>query len=157
MKKFKKMQNVIAVVLALVLLLNPMSVFAEELPTEARYDLEKGGTQTFVIQDENGEVATITIEELSGNARVANGDYRVKYDQLLAWTAGFYISVSNNQIYNAYSPYYACVRGSIKYPVLTRPSVTQASYAFIYKIDQINFPTGVNATISNAELIVSQR
>lgn len=157
MKKFKKMQNVIAVVLALVLLLNPMSVFAEELPTEARYDLEKGGTQTFTIREEDGSVATVTIKELNSNSRVANGDYEVRYDKLLAWSAGFSISVSKNQIYNAYSPFYTCIRGSIKYPVLTRPSVTQASYAFIYKIDQINFTTGVDANIINSEIVVTQR
>lgn len=157
MKKMKKMRNVMAVVLALVLFMSPMSVFAEELPTEARYDMTKGGTQTFVIQDENGEVATVTIEELSGNSRVANGDYRVTCENTYVWTAGFYISVSNNQIYNAYAPFYSCLFGEIKYPVLTRPSVTKATFAFIYERANLNYATGVDATITNSKLVVTKR
>jgi len=157
MKKIKKMRNVMAVVLALVLFMSPMSVFAEELPTEARYDMTKGGTQTFVIQDENGEVATVTIEELSGNSRVANGNYKVTYNTTGVWSAGFNVSISNNQIYNAYSPFHYCIIGEIKYPALTRPSVTQASYAFIYIKSSIYFATGVDATIKNGELIVTKR
>ena len=157
MKKFKKMQNVIAVVLALVLLLNPMSVFAEELPTEARYDLEKGGTQTFTIREEDGSVATVTIEEVSGNSRIANGNYKVTYDLTGIWNAGFYVSISNNQIYNAYSPFYYCFAGEIKYPALTRPSVTQARLAFIYIKTNIYYSTGVDATIKNGELLVTKR
>ena len=157
MKKFKKMQNVIAVVLALVLLLNPMSVFAEELPTEARYDLEKGGTQTFIIQGEDGEIATVTVEELSGNSRVANGEYRVAYENRPVWTAGFDVSIKNNQIYNAHSPFHTCIIGQIKYPALTRPSVTKASYAFIYTKSNLTFSTGVDATIVNGEMVISRR
>ena len=156
MKKIKKMRNVMAVVLALVLLMSPMSVFAEELPTEARYDLEKGGTQTFTIRDEDGEVATVTIEELSGNSRIANGDYKVIYDNVV-WYAEFKISVSNNQIYNAYDPYHYCLRGEIRYPALSRQSTTYISYAFIYVLNMINYVTGVDAKIINSELVITRR
>lgn len=156
MKKFKKMQNVIAVVLALVLLLNPMSVFAEELPTEARYDLEKGGTQTFTIREEDGSVATVTIEEVSGNSRIANGNYRVVYDNTV-WYASFSVSISNNKFYNAYDPYNYCLRGEIRYPALTMQSTTHVAYAFIYVINMINYVTGVNAKITNGELVITRR
>ena len=120
MKKMKSFRNcAMALMMALILVLSPMKVFAaEDLPTEAHYDLEKGGTQTFVIQDENGEIATVTIEEVAGNSKVANGTYDVSYVMPLVWTAGFHIDISNNQIYNAHSAYYTCVTGEIKYPSL---------------------------------------
>ena len=156
MKKFKKMQNVIAVVLALVLLLNPMSVFAEELPTEARYDLEKGGTQTFTIREEDGSVATVTIEELSGNARVADGNYRVSYDNTV-WQAAFSVSISNNKFYRLYDPYSYALVGSIQYPGLTMPSTTHAIYAFIYQSVSIKYATGINAKIINGEVVITKR
>ncbi len=155
MKNFKK--SGVALLMVLVLVLSPMKVFAAELPTEAVYDLEKGGTQTFLVQDENGEIGEVTIEEVAGNARVSNGDYRVAYENPLVWTAGFYVSISNNQIYNAYSPFHHCLVGEIRYPALTRPSITEASYAFIFERSNINYATGVNAKIVNGEMIVSKK
>ena len=156
MKKMKKMRNVVAIVLALVLMLSPMSVFAEELPTEARYDLEKGGTQTFTIREEDGSIATITVEELPATARIADGNYRVVYDNTV-WYASFSVSISNNQFYNEYDPYNYCLRGEIRYPALTRQSVTHVAYAFIYVLNGVNYVTGVNAKIVNKELVISRR
>lgn len=158
MKKRTFKRSAIAMLMAMVLLVSPMQVFAEEVPTEARYDLEKGGTQTFVVQDENGEIGTVTVEELEGSSRIANGNYQVSYENPLVWTAGFNVSISNNQIYNAYSPFHYCIMGEIKYPALTRPSVTKATYAFIYRsISNINISTGLDATISGSELIITKR
>lgn len=155
MKKRSFKRSVIAMMMAMVLLVSPMQVFAEEVPTEARYDLEKGGRQTFVVRNAEGGIDEVTIRELSGNSRVANGEYEVSYEKPGVWTAGFNIAVTNNQIYNAYSPFHFCILGEIKYPALTRPSVTKAVYSFIYEITNINFSTGVEATISNNELVVT--
>ena len=157
MKKKTLMRNAIALVLAMVLLVSPMQVFAEELPTEAVYDMEKGGTQTFVIRDEDGNVNTVTIKELSGNSRVANGEYEVGWDNTGVWIASFVINVSSNKIYNAHSPFYYALRGYIKYPAITRPSTTQASLAFIYEINLMNFNTGVDAKITNGNIVVTKR
>ena len=158
MKKRTFKRSAIAMLMAMVLLVTPMQVFAEEVPTEARYDLEKGGTQTFVVQDENGEVAEIVIKELEGSSRVANGNYEVSFKKPAIWTAGFNISVSNNQIYNAYSPFHYCYIGQIKYPFLTRPSVTKATYGFIYEtLSNVSISTGLDATISGSEIVVTQR
>ncbi|MBE5956542.1 MAG: hypothetical protein E7253_08820 [Lachnospiraceae bacterium] len=159
MKKMKTFRNcAMALVMALVLVLSPMRVFAaEELPTEAHYDLEIGGTQTFVIQDENGEIATVTVSEVAGDSRIATGTYRVEYEVPLAWVAGFYVSISNNQIYNAYGAYYTCFRGEIRYPSLIRPSNITASYVFIYENINIPVSTGFDATISGSVLKLTRR
>ena len=156
MKKMKKMRNVVAIVLALVLMLSPMSVFAEELPTEARYDLEKGGTQTFTIREEDGSVATVTVEEIAGGARIADGNYRIAYDNTV-WKAAFSVSISNNKFYNAYDPYCFAIYGEIRYPALTRPSTTNVIYAFIYQSLSNMYSTGLDAKITNGELVVTKR
>ena len=44
-----------------------------EMQEAAEYDLEKGGTQSFEMVDENGEETEIVVEEVLGIARVANG------------------------------------------------------------------------------------
>ena len=157
MKKKTFMKNAVALVLALVLLINPMQVFSEELPTEAVYDLEKGGTQTFVIRDQDGNVNTVTVRELDGNSRVANGEYEVGCQQAGAWIASFIISVSSNKIYNAHSPFCHAYVGTIKYPAIARPSTSYAYYAFIYEVSMINFSTGVDARINNGEIVISRR
>lgn len=151
------MKNAIALILAIVLVLSPMKAFAAELPTEAVYDMEKGGTQVFTVQNENGEINQITIEEISDNARISNGNYKVTYDNTGIWTAGFYVSISSNKITNAYSPFHSVAAGSISLPVLTRNSTTKATYAFIYKLGVINYSTGVIATMSGTDLIVSKK
>lgn len=151
------MKNAIALTLAIVLVLSPMKAFAAELPTEAVYDMEKGGTQTFTVQDENGEIHQITIEEISNNARISNGNYKVTYNNTGAWSAGFYVSISSNKITNAYSPFHTVVAGSIVLPVLTRNSNTKATYAFIHKLGVVNYSTGVVATMSGTDLVVSRK
>lgn len=151
------MKNALALALAIVLVLSPMKAFAAELPTEAVYDMEKGGTQEFLIRDAEGNVGTVIIEEIEGNSRVADGNYRVSYDNTGVWEAGFFVSISDNKIYNAYSPFYYALAGEIRYPGLTRPSTTQAVLAFIYVRNLINYNTGVSAKITNSNLVVTKR
>lgn len=151
------MKNAIALILAIVLVLSPMKAFAAELPTEAVYDMEKGGTQTFIVQDENGEINHITIEEISNNARISNGNYKVTYDNTGVWRAGFSVSISSNKITSAYSPFHSVATGSITFPVLTRNSTTKATYSFVYKFGVINYGTGVIATMSGTNLVVSKK
>ncbi len=157
-KKMKTLRrNAVALVLALVLMLSPMQVFAEEIPTEAVYDMELGGTQTFLVRDEDGNVGTVTVRELSGDSRIANGEYEVIYDNTGVWIASFTIAISSNKIYNAHSPFNYALIGTIKYPVLTRPSTTQATYAFIYEYNLMNFTTGVDAKIINGDVVITKR
>lgn len=158
MKKFKK--SFIALALALVLFISPaaQTFAAEELPTEAVYDMEKGGTQTFTIRNAEGGVDTVTVREVtSGNGRVANGEYEVGYDNTGIWIASFVINVSNNQIYNAHSPFSHAFVGTIKYPVISRQSVTYAYLAFIYTYGLLSFNTGVDAKITNGNIVVTRR
>lgn len=118
---------------------------------------EKGGTQSFVVMDENGEIGEVVIEEIAGVSRVSNGTYKVSYDFTGYWIAGFYIKVENNKITSAYSPFYSVALGSITNGVLTKNSITKATYAFIYKQLLISHATGVVASINDSELVVTKK
>lgn len=60
MKRVKR--NVMAILMVVVLLLQGLSVSAyATFPVEAVYDLEKGGTQRFIVMDENGEIGEVVI------------------------------------------------------------------------------------------------
>lgn len=136
-------------------MMNTFMVSAAEPQVEALYDLEKGGTQTFVIENSDGDIQRVTIEEIADNARVADDTYKVSF-QTSNWEAGFYIKVSNNQITSAYSPFYTALYGSIKDATLVRNSSVKVSYSFIYQLTIFKFDTGVVAAISNSILKVSQ-
>lgn len=151
---FKKKIFTMALVLVMVLT-NTSIVSAAEPQVEAVYDLEKGGIQTFLVEGADGEIQTITIEEVVNDARVADDTYKISCETL-NWEAGFYIKVSNNQITSAYSPFHTALRGSIQDSILLRNSSVKVTYSFIYKLTVFKFDTGVMATISNSSLKVSQ-
>ena len=154
MKYFKK--KIFTLVLALVMVLtNTFIVSAAEPQEEAIYDLEKGGIQTFVIEGADGEIQTITIEEVESKTRVADDTYRISCETI-NWEAGFYVKVANNQITSAYSPFHTVLRGSIQEASLVRNSSVKVTYSFIYKLTVFKFDTGVMATISNSSLKVTQ-
>jgi len=155
MKNLKK--KMLALVLMGVMTLTNTFVVSAAVPQEeAVYDLEKGGTQTFIIKDDDGEIQTITIEEVESNARVADNTYKITYETG-NWIAGYYIKVANNQITSAYSPFYTALHGSIKDATLVRNSNVKVSYLFVFQITLLKFSTGVITTISNSEIIVSKK
>lgn len=109
-----------------------------------------------MVQDENGELQKIIVEEIR-TSRVSDGSYKVTYQNTGFWDAGFYVTISSNQITKVYSPFYFTYIGEITAPILTKNSVTKATYAFVYTKSHINFQTGVIATISNKNLVVSKK
>lgn len=155
MKVFKRSSAVFAMIM--VLILNIMSLSAGELPKEAVYDLEKGGTQHFILQDEEGKITEVVIEEIKTNARIANGNYKVSYKNPGIWEAGFYVEISANKIASAYSPFHSVATGMILYPNLARNSETKVTYSFLYKQAASNYSTGVIAEMSGTDLVVSQK
>ncbi len=155
MRTLKKRFFSVVLVAALVLS-NTFVASASESQTEAVYDLQKGGTQTFVVEGQDGEVQQITIEEVAGNARVTDGTYKITHETS-GWEAGFYVKISNNQITSAYSPFHVALRGSIKNASLARNSSVKATYSFIYKVTIFSYDAGVIASISNSNLVVSQK
>lgn len=142
------------------LLLCPHMVEAKEKLTKpsilATYNLEIGGIQIFHTSDQDGNEIIITIEEIENNGRVSNGSYKVTYEHTLFWTAGFSVTVSNNKITSAYSPFHSVAWGSISNPSLKLNSNTKATYKFIHKAGLLNTTTGVVATISGTSLEVSR-
>lgn len=134
---------------------NSIVTFAAKPVSKTIYDLNKGGSQSFRIENENGEIEEIVIEEIPDKTRVDGGTYHVYY-KALAWTAGFYIKISDNTITSAYSPYYKVDTGSITNDTLTRNSASKATYSFYHKVAIMTYKTGVTATISNSELKVQK-
>ena len=66
---------------------NTMTICASENTPIASYDLEAGGTQTFHLEDSDGNEIIVTVEELTGNSRVSNGSYKVTYEYLNIWAS----------------------------------------------------------------------
>ena len=150
----RKAKGILSTILVLVTVItNSFYVCASEIETEAAYDLEKGGIQTFFIQNEDGEIDVITIEEVK--ARMGAGIYKVVCEEN-GWTAGFYIIIVDNQIQAVHSPFYSTTVGEITNCSLIRNSSIKATYAFVYYIKPIKESTGVIATISNSQSKVSK-
>lgn len=96
----KETKRIIAILLIPILLFMQNGIVsAETLSREAVYDLEKGGTQTFLVQDENGEIGEVVICQVDENARMTDGKYKVSYDHKGAWQAGFYVKIENNKFH----------------------------------------------------------
>ena len=105
-------KGTLLLILILSLASNSMIAFASPPKSSASYYLEKGGTQTFYILNEDGDYDEIIVEEVSGNARMDNGTYKITH-KTLTWSAGFYVVISNNRITQAYSPFHEVFSGTI--------------------------------------------
>ena len=84
---------------------------AETTNAQAEYDLRKGGTQEFTVQDDDGTIIYVTITEIRGKTRVNNGTYKISYEVPLVWEAGFNVNIVSNQITSAYASYYTLYSG----------------------------------------------
>lgn len=129
---------------------------ATEEKGSVSYDLTVGGTQTFTVEDEEGNNVVVTVEEIPGKARTGNGTYKVTYTSGVAWKAGFNVVVSSNKMIAVNSPFYETYVGSILSPKLTKESSLKASYHFVYKLVGSTSNTGVRAIISDSALKVSK-
>ena len=121
----------------------------------AEYDLEKGGTQSFEIVDEDGEETEIVVEEVPGKVRVANGTYRITGKKKYAWTAGFCVKISGNRFTKVYGSFYKTTRGGIQNARLVKNSDAQATLSFIHSYDNFKGKVGVKAKIINKKLLMS--
>lgn len=156
MKKNKK--KIVFILLAMMLeILNTLVVSAAELPKQAVYDLEEGGTQTFLVKNEKDEEIQIVVEEIIDNSRISDNKYRIVLTSPGAWTAGFYVIIVNNQIEGVYSPFYSTFSGSIINGYFMKNSNMKATYSFVYKATLfLEYETGVQVTMSGTELKVSK-
>lgn len=139
-------------------IVNAEDTGAEEVVTETQdveYDLEKGGTQSFEIVDEDGEETEIIVEEMPGVARIANGTYKITGKRKLCWTAGFYVDISGNRIVRAHDKFYKATNGKISNAKLTKNSDAQTALSFTYKQGSVSKMNGVKAKILNKKLLVS--
>lgn len=124
-----------------------------EMQEAAQYDLEKGGTQSFEMVDENGEETEIVVEEVPKIARVANGTYKITRNRKGCWTAGFYVDVSENRLVKAHDKFYKVIKGSIKEIALSKESNTQATLTLKYSSGLTKI-SKIRAKISKRKLVV---
>ena len=156
----KRGKKIVSLLLTMLLFIQCSAIsYAKEpdsLPQEAVYDLQKGGTQTFEIVESDGNKAIVTISEEKAVSRIANGSYNVKYTSVGCWTAGFKVSISNNNFTSAYSPYVNIITGSVSHRTLKLETSKKASFYFRYMIALRETTTGVRATMSGTTLKVSK-
>lgn len=153
----KLCKHILSFVLLFILTVtSTLPVSATEFSSEASYDLQKGGTQSFYVENENGEINEIVIEEIPDKTRMDAGTYKVTYNTL-GWTTGFYVIIVNDKMEAAHSPFYTVTNGSISNTSLLRNSPTKVTYAFLYRSELLTFDTGVIATISNSKLVISKK
>lgn len=155
MKVFRKIT--VAFVMIILFIANAKNASAAEPSFIAAYDMEQGGSQNFMFCDKNGTTIEVIIEEIYSDSRIADGAYKISYKNTGAWEAGFYLKISDNQITDAYSPFYSVATGNILAPNLARTGTKEAVLSFIYKQAAISYSTGVVAKISGTELIVGQK
>lgn len=154
----KETKRIIAILLIPILLFMQNGIVsAETLSREAAYDLEKGGTQSFLVQDENGEIGEVVICQVDENARIGNGKYKISYDYKGSWKAGFHVKIEDNKITNVYSPFYSVSYGRIESEKLTKNSMFKVTYSFIYKHLLSSQDTGIIVLIENEKLVVSKK
>lgn len=156
MKLFKRFVVSLTMVSLLLSVTTPVFAMDEEIMNEAAYDLKKGGTQSFTIQDDSGYNVIVTVAELPVFARsLENRSYKVSYRSLLAWEAGYNVVINNNRISSVNSPYHVTFAGAILGGKLQKDSSKQATYSFVYKIGGINTSTGVRTNIVDEQLKVT--
>lgn len=155
--RMREKKHGLAMILILVMVIvNSFSVCASETNTEAIYDLQKGGTQTFLIESKDGEIDEIVIEKMGNMARMDAGTYRVTY-KASSWNAGFCVVIVDNQIQAAHSPFHSTTTGEIVGNSLAKNSNLKATYGFIYQTTLWKVNTGVIAEISDGALVVSRK
>lgn len=122
---------------------------------EINYDIEQGGTQNFVIEDEDGEKSELVIEEMPETARTLNKTYKITRTKTRAWTAGFYVKVSPSKITKVYDKFYKAILGKIDNARLTKESESEGRLAFLYTLDGHKKTSGVKVKILNKKLIAT--
>lgn len=129
----------------------------ETLPScEAIYDLDKGGTQEFIMQNPNGEFIYVIVENVSNLSRMDNGTYKATVIKKGYWEAVFYITISNNSITSVGDKFIKVFTGSVVSSTLKKESVQQASLYIIYRNNLITYNTGVRAKIWGKTLKFSE-
>ena len=124
---------------------------------EAVYDLIEGGTQQFMLEDENGQEICITISEISDGShhRLLNKTYRISYDLPFAWKAGYNVVVKNDTISSVNSAYIDTYIGSAQNKKLVKESLKQATLYFDYISLGVQSNCGVRTKIVGSEMEVS--
>lgn len=87
---------------------------------EAKYDLNKGGIQTYTLLDENNQEYHVTIEPVELNSRLATGTYKITHEIPNAWKGWFYATVSSNTFTSVYSPEAYALKGTVSNYYLVR-------------------------------------
>ncbi|MEH6945312.1 DUF5626 family protein [Bacillus sp. JJ722] len=155
------MKKTVLSLLALILLCSLGSINSYAAENEAEYDLNQGGTQQFVLIDEDGEEVIVTIEDeeeepsfLSLRA-VQNGTYKIASEKAGSWKASYNIVVSGNKITNAKNPSAIAYSGSFISKNLKVDSSKQATYYLVKKTGLLSSNINLRATLKKDSIVVT--
>ncbi|WP_407371663.1 DUF5626 family protein [Carnobacterium sp.] len=123
------------------------------------YDLEKGGLQQFEVENDLGEIYTITVEKepqfLLAASSVSNGTYKITKERALQWKASYKVDVSNNKITRAHSGSATAYIGSFKSLLLKVDSSTQATYYLKRTVLGLESYINLRAKLSGSSIAIT--
>ncbi len=119
----------------------------------ATYDMKTGGTQIFKTRD-GDNISYLKISEISSKSRVTNGTYQIEHVRTASWRAGYFITVSNNNVTSAYGQYCYPLIGTITSSYLSIDSSVQVTYSFVHNIYSTYTRTGLYSVISGDNINV---
>lgn len=143
----------VAAAVSLLLSIIPFTAHASANQNNS-YDLDAGGTVTFVEQNENDESETITISEDIPMERMANKTYTITKSGS-GWHVSYKTTIRNNRFTSVGSLNAVATSGSFKSSSLSLISGIKAQWSGKYQWGL--FPTNVSctATISGGKLNVN--
>ncbi|MEG0475434.1 MAG: DUF5626 family protein, partial [Carnobacterium sp.] len=120
------------------------------------YDLEQGGTQSFVVVTPAGENMFIEVEERPNLLRsVKNGNYKISAATPGQWKAEYQITISGNKITKAYSPSVVAYTGSFASAKLSVDNTKQATYYLKRKVSLITTSINLRAKLLTNSISIS--
>lgn len=133
-------------------------VSANDTYNTIAYDLEKGGTQEFIIHDEDGNKIEITVKEIPSLTRtIDNGTYEIATSRAGSWKARFQIAIQNYKIISGGHATATAITGSFVSKNFKIDSSTMATYYLKRRIGIIISNIYLRAQIENRNLKVIVR
>lgn len=150
------MKKKVLSLLLLILLCNLGSINSYASENEAEYDLNQGGTQQFVVFDEEGDEIIVTIEEEPSFSRsIKNGTYKITSEKAGSWKASYDIVISGNNIISTKNPSAIAYSGSFISKNLKVDSSKQATYYLVKKTGLLSSNINLRATLKTDSIAIT--
>lgn len=138
---------------------NTSKILANKI-SEIEYDISKGGTQEFILINENGEEDTITIKKEKNNSIIAgmalgNGTYTISHKRTGSWEASYQIVLNNEKITAAKNAKATAITGSFTSKSLKIDNSKQSTYYLTKKNGSDTVYINLRAKIANSKISVT--